>query len=1802
MTAPTISFATYDATTGVLTVTGADMTTGDIIDVSKLTLTGEGGVTRTLTTGNVTATSSTQFSITLNAADKDAVTLFANNAGSSSTSGTAYNIAAEDDWDTAVTAGDTSDLLLNGVTVSSVAVPTIGTATYDAAAGVFVVTCTGLLSKAGVANDINVSKLSFRGEGGSGSLYTFTSASVEITSSTTFTVTLNDADRARVSYIADKLGTTSISGSAYILNAAEDWAAGANAAVNVVDNIGNSVTVGNIPVPAIDSATYNVTTGVLQVTGTNFLARSGLNNDIDVTKLSVLGQGGGSYTLTGATVEATSTTFSVTLTGADKTAVDLLLNQNGTSSISGTTFNLAAAEDWARGAEPSVVVADLTGNGITVSGFLPTVTTAVLSDDSGSSATDFITNVADQTISGTLSASLAAGESVQVSYDNGTNWTTLGTAVGSSTWTTTTTLSGSNTFMARVTNVDGSSAAYSHTYTLDTTAPTAPTGLDLVSGSDSGGNTGDNVTFDNTPSLTATSTAGNTVTFYDTGGVTVLGAVTSAGTSYALTTGTLGEGVHTLTAKATDLAGNTSTSSSSLNITVDTIPTTVAITSNLATLKAGQTAIITFTFSENVGTTIQTGEITVTGGTITNIPGSGLARSLTFTPTAGVNAGTATFAIAAGLYTDQAGNLGTVSNTLSLTYDTLVPNAPSTPDLDSASDSGTSDTDQLTNVATPTFTGTAESGATVTLYDTNGTTVLGSGVATGGNWSIATSTLSAGSHTITAKTTDAAGNVSTASAGFAVVIDTSATVAITSDVAQLKTGESATITFSFSEDPGADFTWDGTSGDIVVTGGTLGAISGSGLTRTATFTPTPDTQAIASITVAGGAYTDAAGNSSTAGDTPALAIDTLAPTLAITSDVSQLRMGETAHITFTFSEDPGASFTWNGSTGDIAVTGGTLGTISGSGLIRTATFTPDADTNAGTASITVTSGAYTDAASNSGGAGSTPSLSFDTLAPNAPSAPDLSAGDDSGHSNTDNITSAATPTFTGTAESGATVTLYDTDGTSVLGTGTATGGNWSITSVTLGEGVHTLTATATDAAGNLSAASTSAITIDVTAPHGSLFAPVFSAPVTNDYGLSNAGGWASPSLADIDGDGDLDAFIGNQEGNTLVFLNTGSASSPAFDAPLTNPYGLGDVGYYASPSFADIDGDGDLDAFIGERYGNTLAFLNTGSASSPAFDAPVTNPWNLSDVDYYASPSFADIDGDGDLDALMGNREGNTLVFLNTGSATGPAFAAPVTNPYGLTNVGADASPSFADIDGDGDLDALLGTADGNTAVYINIASPVAPVASTTVNGTYGVGSVITLSVVFSEGVIVDTSGGTPTLSLETGATDRLASYAGGSGTSTLTFTYTVQTGDTSADLDFTSASALALNGGTIQDAAGNNALLTLAVPGAAGSLAANADLVIDGTAPTLIITSSDSSLGKGETALITFSFSEDPGASFAWNGSTGDVVVTGGTLSALSGSGLSRTATFTPTAGIAAGTASITAAASSYTDAAGNDGGAGSSPAISYDSLTVILTDNSSDGRLVGGAGNDSLSGAGGNDRLVGRTGNDQLDGGDGNDSLFGQDGNDSLQGGADKDQLNGGTGADTMTGGDGNDYFYVDNAGDSVVETGTDALAGGTDTVYSYLSSYTLTGNVERGTIKTSSAANLTGNELANVIYGASGANQLNGAAGNDYLSGKAGNDTLAGGLGNDRLLGGQGADVFVIESGSGRDVITDFEFGGTDKVRLQSGLNGSDITDGASALAHVRDSYGNATLDLGSGNLLVLVGVHTADLTAADFMVFV
>ncbi|MBC3920986.1 DUF4347 domain-containing protein, partial [Undibacterium sp. CY18W] len=386
VTAPTITSAAYDASTGTFTVTGTGLVktqgaTNDIT-INKLTITGEGGVTRTIsTTSNVEITNDTTFSFTLAGADIDAVNILFNKNGTNSTGGTTYNLSAADAWDSVITGGNTQDLT-NAVTVSNAAVPTITSATYNSSTGVLVVTGTGLTILNGAANDIVANKFTLTGEGGA--TYTLTdTANVEITSTTSFSLVLSATDKSGVNQIINKNGTSSTGGTTYNVAAAEDWAAGADAAVVIADLTSNGVTA-TVAAPTVTSATYDATTGNLVVTGTGFTHRSGAANDIIANKFTLTGQGGSTYTLTDTpNVEISSdTSFTLVLSAADKLGLRTLLNNNGTQSVGGTTYNLAAADDWANGADATLNIADLTGNGVTVSNIVPPAITSATYDAS----------------------------------------------------------------------------------------------------------------------------------------------------------------------------------------------------------------------------------------------------------------------------------------------------------------------------------------------------------------------------------------------------------------------------------------------------------------------------------------------------------------------------------------------------------------------------------------------------------------------------------------------------------------------------------------------------------------------------------------------------------------------------------------------------------------------------------------------------------------------------------------------------------------------------------------------------------------------------------------------------------------------------------------------------------------------------------------------------------------------------------------------------------------------------------------------------------------------------------------------------------------------------------------------------------------------------------------------------------------------------------------------------------------------------------------------------------------------------
>ncbi|MFL5754928.1 MAG: hypothetical protein ACJ77N_01385, partial [Chloroflexota bacterium] len=220
------------------------------------------------------------------------------------------------------------------------------------------------------------------------------------------------------------------------------------------------------------------------------------------------------------------------------------------------------------------------------------------------------------------------------------------------------------------------------------------------------------------------------------------------------------------------------------------------------------------------------------------------------------------------------------------------------------------------------------------------------------------------------------------------------------------------------------------------------------------------------------------------------------------------------------------------------------------------------------------------------------------------------------------------------------------------------------------------------------------------------------------------------------------------------------------------------------------------------------------------------------------------------------------------------------------------------------------------TTFTVDATAPtVTNVSSTSLDGAYSTGSVIPVTVTFSEPVNVV---GTPTLTLAVG-TSRAVNYTSGSGTSTLTFNYTVQAGDISADLNYAATTSLTA-GTTIRDAAGNDANRTLPGLAAAGSLATNKNIVIDTTAPGLPTVSSTTPASPANNNAPAVKGSAESGSTVTIYTASGCGVASltaSGTQAAFAGTGITAnvsddtTTTFFAKATDAAGNTSACSATS---------------------------------------------------------------------------------------------------------------------------------------------------------------------------------------------------------------------------------------------------------------------------------------------------
>ena len=538
--------------------------------------------------------------------------------------------------------------------------------------------------------------------------------------------------------------------------------------------------------------------------------------------------------------------------------------------------------------------------------------------------------------------------------------------------------------------------------------------------------------------------------------------------------------------------------------------TSVTMASNNAgpaLAKAGDVVTLSFTASE----AIQTPTVTLAGRAATMTNPSGNNWTGTITVSAGDTQGAAALSV---VFKDLANTSGTtvtaVTSGSAVNIDTVAPAAPSTPAMTSATDTGIAG-DGITSNTTPVFTGTAEAGATVKLYDTDGTTVLGTGTATAGNYSIASSALGVGSHTITAVATDAAGNVSPTSAGSTAVILTATPAApSTPDLAAASDlGFSNTDNITKATTP----TFTGTA----PAGTTVTLYDTNGTTVLGTGSVTSGAWSIATTTLGTGNHTvtakasDVAANVSAASGGLTVTIDTTAPTLSPVTIASnngvggatRARTGDTITLSFTSSE------TIQTPSVTLAGRAATMSNPSGNNWTASITVTPGDPQ--GTAAFSITA---TDIAGNVATRTTTTnasSVTVDTGIPVAPSTPVLAAASDTGVSNSDRITNLTVLTITGTAEAGATVKLFSNINGQV-GSATATGGSWSIAASPLSpNNTHSFTATATDAAGNTGPSSAAlTVTIDTTA---ATLVPVTIASSNANPALARAGDVVTVSIS-----------------------------------------------------------------------------------------------------------------------------------------------------------------------------------------------------------------------------------------------------------------------------------------------------------------------------------------------------------------------------------------------------------------------------------------------------------------------------------------------------------------------------------------------------------------------------------------------------------------------------------------------------------------------------------------------------------------
>ena len=1217
---------------------------------------------------------------------------------------------------------------------------------------------------------------------------------------------------------------------------------------------------------------YNASTGTLKIVGTSVISNNigaggggggggGLGSN--ASNGGIAGRGVGAIWNQGGTVLITAANFAAISGNAAGSGV------GGTASGGGTN-----------GTSPTAVAAIFNNGGTLNTAYVEPPTATIMMADTALKIgeTSLVTITFSRAVSGFTNADLtiANGTLTAVSSsDGGLTWTATFTPTNNIT-DATNLITLDNTGVTAISDgVAGVGTTSSVNYAIDTARPTV-----TIVMSDTALKIGDTslVTFTFSEAVTGFTNADLTIANGTLSAVSSSdGGITWTGTFTP--TASITDTTNLITLDNTgiaDLAGNAgSGTTDSANYVIDTLRPTATIVVADTNLAAGETSLVTITFSEAVSG-FTSADLTVANGTLSGLSSSdgGITWTATLTPTSNITDTTNLITLDNTGVVDLAGNAGTgTTNSNNYAIDTARPTATVV-----VADNNLRIGE--TSLVTITFSEAVTGFTNADLTIANGTLTAVSSSDGGITWTATftpTASITDATNLITLNNTGIAdlngnaGSGTTDSNNYAIdTVRPTATIVVADN--NLRIGETSLVTITFSE-----AVTGFTNADLTIANGTLSAVSSSdgGITWTATFTPSASvTDTTNLITLDNTGIADLAGNAgSGTTDSNNYAIDTQRPTAIIVVADSNLTAGETSLVTITFSEAV-SGFT----NADLTIANGTLTAVSSSdgGITWTATFTPNVGVNDATNLITLANTGIADVAGNAGsGTTNSNNYTIDTVLPTATvivADNSLKIGETSlvtitfseavtGFTNADltiaNGTLSAvsssdggitwTATFTPTTNITDATNLITLDNSGVqnlsgnAGSGTTDSNNYSIDT-------QRPTGTVVVADTALGVGQTSLVTI------------TFSEAVT---GFTNA----DLTIAN----GTLSAVSSSDGGITWTATFTPAAGI----TDTTNLITLDNTG------IADLAGN----AGSGTTDSNNYAVDSQRPTATIVMADSDLRPGETALVTITFSEAVTGFDN-ADLSVANGTLSN---VASSDGGITWTATFTPNIGVTDLTNLIVLNNTGITDLAGNTGTGT---TSSANYQVQTQVPTATIVVADTSLKA--GETSLVTIT--FSEAVSgFDNSD----LTIANGTLSNVSSSDGGV-TWTATFTPTANVTD--------ATNLISLSNAGVTNVSGNSGI----------GITDSNNFAIDTALPTATIVVADNRLGIGETTTVTITFSE---AVIGFD--LGDISVANGALSNLTSSdgGVTWTATFTPTANVNDPTNLILIDTAGVQDLAGNLG-----------------------------------------------------------------------------------------------------------------------------------------------------------------------------------------------------------------------------------------------------------------------------------------